>query len=221
MNNLLKIATGELGVTEIGGETHNERILQYAEDIGLSWINDDETPWCSIFMNWVALKAGVKQSESAAARSWLNVGFSVQKPEPGDIAVYWRGNPESHKGHVGIFLGFSSDHDRIYTLGGNQNNSVSISAYPRERLLDFRRLPNQEEISLPDRELKRGDIGQAVVAMQDALKIAGFDIGTSDGIYGPKTEGGVKQLQATNFELEISGQFDAATRKYLMELLNT
>lgn len=220
MNNLLKIATGELGITEVSGSAHNERILQYAEDIGLSWINDDETPWCSIFMNWVALQAGVEQSRSAAARSWLNVGFSVQNPEPGDIVVYWRGSPSSHQGHVGIFLGFSSDHKRIYTLGGNQGDSVSISAYPRERLLDFRRLTSEGDIRLQDKILERGDSGQAVVELQDALKMAGFNVGTSDGIFGPKTEGGVKELQSTDFDLEITGVFDRATRKFLLELLN-
>ncbi|SHF19075.1 TIGR02594 family protein [Fodinibius roseus] len=220
MNELLKVATNELGVTEISGSVHSERILKYAEDIGLSWINDDETPWCSIFMNWVALKAGVEQSQSAAARSWLNVGFSVQNPEPGDIVVYWRGNPSSHQGHVGIFLGFSSDHERIYTLGGNQGDSVSISAYPRERLLDFRRLTSTDDVVLQDKVLKRGDRGQAVVKLQDALKMGGFDVGTSDGIFGPKTEGGVKKLQSTDFDLEITGVFDRATREYLLELLN-
>lgn len=221
MNDLLKIATGELGVTEISGSVHSERILQYAEDIGLSWINDDETPWCSIFMNWVALKAGVENSESAAARSWLNVGFSVQNPEPGDIVVYWRGSPSSHQGHVGIFLGFSSDQSRIYTLGGNQGDSVSISAYPRKRFLDFRRLTQAGEFNLQDKVLERGDSGQAVVKLQDALKMAGFDVGTSDGIFGPKTEGGVKQLQSTDFDLEITGIFDKTTREYLVDLLNS
>ncbi|MCW9709090.1 TIGR02594 family protein [Fodinibius salsisoli] len=221
MENLLKIASGELGITEIAGSTDNERILQYAEDIGQTWINDDETPWCSIFMNWVALKAGSERSNSAAARSWLNVGFSVANPEPGDIVVYWRGHPDSHQGHVGIFMGFSNDHSRIYTLGGNQNNAVSISAYPADRLLDFRRLKHKGDIELEDKILKRGDRGQAVVQLQDALKLADFDVGTSDGIFGPKTEGGVKQLQSTNFDLEVNGIFDESSREFLLELLNS
>lgn len=221
MENLLKIASGELGITEVTGRADNERILQYADETGQSWIDDDETPWCSIFMNWVALKAGSERSNSAAARSWLNVGFSVANPEPGDIAVYWRGHPDSHQGHVGIFMGFSSDHSRIYTLGGNQNNSVSISAYPAERLLDFRRLTNKDDIELADKVLKRGDRGPAVAKLQDALKLAGFDVGTSDGIFGPKTEGGVKQLQSTNFDLEVTGIFDLSSRKFLLKLLNS
>lgn len=220
MDKIIQVATKELGISEITGPNHNDRILQYSDDIGISWINDDETPWCSVFMNWVAMKSGVKRSRSAAARSWLNVGFSVDNPEPGDIVVYWRGNPNSHQGHVGIFFGYSSDKTRIYTLGGNQNNSVSISAYPAERVLDFRRLQPDTKIELKDLELKKGDTGPAVVDLQNALKQLQFNAGTSDGIYGPKTEGAVKQFQATNFNLEISGVFDSTTREHMLELLN-
>lgn len=221
MDQLIKIATRELGVSEISGNEHNERILQYAQDIGHSWITNDETPWCSIFMNWVAMKAGFETSNSGAARSWLNVGFSVENPEPGDIVVYWRESPESHKGHVGIFLGFSHDHSRIYTLGGNQSDSVSISAYSLDQLLDFRRLRKNEEIEFSNKDLQRGDRGQDVVELQNALKLASFDVGTSDGIFGPKTESALKQFQATNFELEITGIFDKKTREYLHQVINS
>lgn len=99
--------------------------------------------------------------------------------------------------------------------------SKIISAYPRERLLDFRRLTSEGEVILQGDVLERGDNGQAVVKLQDALKMAGFDVGTSDGIFGPKTESGVKQLQSTDFDLEITGVFDQATREYLLELLNS
>lgn len=221
MDKLIKMATGELGVTEISGSTDNERILQYAEDIGHTWIEDDETPWCSIFMNWVAMKAEFERSGSGSARSWLNVGFEVENPEPGDVVVYWRESPESHKGHVGIFLGFSKDDSRVYTLGGNQNDSVSITAKSADKLLGFRRLELENEISLPDKVLERGDSGQAVVQLQDALKQACFDVGTSDGVFGPKTEATLEQFQSTNSDLAITGVFDEATREYLLELINS
>lgn len=220
MDKLIKVATKELGISEISGSKHNERILQYAEEIGQNWINDDETPWCSVFMNWVAMKSGCQRSNSAAARSWLTVGFSVQNPEPGDVVVFWRDDPNSHKGHVGIFLGYSNDHSRIYTLGGNQGNAVSISAYSADRLLDFRRLQLDQKTTLTEKILKIGDAGQEVVDLQNALKQADFNPGTSDGVFGPKTESGLKQLQATNLDLEISGIFDEATREYLLGLIN-
>lgn len=220
MDKIIQVATKELGISEVSGPNHNDRILQYSDEIGISWINDDETPWCSVFMNWVAMKCGVKRSGSAAARSWLNVGFSVENPEPGDIVVYWRGDPNSHQGHVGIFFGYSNDKSRVYTLGGNQNNSVSISAYPAERVLSFRRLQPDVKFELNDVELKKGDTGPDVVNLQNALKQLQFNAGTSDGIFGPKTEGALKQFQATNFELEISGVFDSPTCKHMLKLLN-
>jgi len=37
---------------------------------------------------------------------------------------------------------------------------------------------------------------------------------------GPKTEGGVKQLQSTNLDLEVTGIFDKSNRKFLLKLLN-
>ncbi len=220
MDKIIQVATKELGISEIAGPNHNDRILQYSDEIGIPWINDDETPWCSVFMNWVAMKCGVKRSGSAAARSWLNVGFAVENPEPGDIVVYWRGDPNSHQGHVGIFFGYSNDRSRVYTLGGNQNNSVSISAYPAERVLSFRRLQPDVKFELKDVELKKGDSGPDVVNLQNALKLLQFNAGTSDGIFGPKTERALKQFQATNFELKISGIFDSPTCKHMLELLN-
>ena len=59
MDNILKIAVPELGQKEIPGPEHNKRILDYATD-EFEWINDDETPWCSVFVNWVAKKAGLQ-----------------------------------------------------------------------------------------------------------------------------------------------------------------
>lgn len=217
---IVQIATAEIGVKEIAGADHNERILQYADDISHTWIEDDETPWCSTFMNWVAMKAGAARSDSGSARSWLTVGTPVDDPEPGDVVVFWRGSPHSHKGHVGIYQGFSEDRSRIYVLGGNQGDQVGTTAYAAERLLGFRRLGPGAMVELGTERLERGDRGPAVVEVQDALRMAGFNPGTSDGIFGPRTEEAVKTLQATNPQLAIDGVFDPETRAYLLNLIN-
>ncbi len=219
MNEILNIAGKELGISGIAGDQHNERILQYARETGINWINDDETPWCSVFMNWVAHQAGYSRSNSAAARSWLNVGLPIESPEPGDIVVYWREARASHKGHVGIYTGVSLNGSRIYTLGGNQSNSVSISAYPKERLLGFRRLIKLKNVDLPDLVLQIGDRGREVALLQSALKTLGYNIGTSDGIFGAMTEAGVKQFQSAFHDLDITGIFDHKTRHRLEETL--
>lgn len=221
MDNLLKVAINELGQKEISGPEHNQTILNYAREAGFTWINDDETPWCSIFINWVAKKAGLNSSNKLNARSWLLVGGNVDNaPEPGDIVIFWRESPESWKGHVGIFFGFSIDGTRVYCLGGNQGNQVSVTAYPKANVLGFRRLSVSEMITLPDVVLQKGDTGKYVKLLQDALKAAGIECGTSDGIFGPTTEKAVKKLQAMKTNLKIDGVYGPATRNFLMEVLN-
>ena len=136
--------------------------------------------------------------------------------------VYWRESISSWKGHVGIFLGFSKDGTRVYTLGGNQGNAVSISAYSTTEVLDFRRLTNASKmIKLPEPVLKKGSKGSEVILLQDILKILGYEIGTSDGDFGSKTENGLKLLQSTHKNIAVTGIYDATTKAYINELLKS
>lgn len=140
MNALIEKAFREIGTKEISGSKHNPKIVNYAKEAGFTYIKDDETPWCSIFLNYLAKKVGLEHSGKANARSWLHVGLPVMDPEPEDIVIYWRESPDSYMGHVGIYMGYSQDKSRIYTLGGNQGNMVSETAYSASQLLGFRRL---------------------------------------------------------------------------------
>ena len=221
MSNLIHIASKEIGTREIPGRQHNPRIIEYAKESGFNHINDDETPWCSIFMNWIAQEAGLESTKLANARSWLNVGVRVSHPEPGDIVVFWRESPNSYKGHVGVFMGYSQDQTRIYTLGGNQSNQVGETAYAANQLLGFRRLRPVKKMKLSTKVLKRGSTGVEVEQLQDALKLCGFKPGTSDGIFGPKTEAALKIFQTTIPNLAIDGVFNRDTRKAMLEQLST
>ncbi len=218
MDQLLKIAFSELGTEEIVGDKHNPEVLKYAKETGIAGITTDEIAWCSTFVSWVAQKAGLQKSGKANARSWLNVGTKVTTPEPGDVVVFWRESPQSWKGHVGIFLGVSTDKKRVYCIGGNQGNRVSVSAYRLENLLSYQRLTTTKQLVVPDPELKRGSSGPAVVALQDALKLLAINIGTSDGDFGDKTEKGIKELQTRKPNLAINGIYNAETRDLLESL---
>jgi len=218
MEQLLKIAFNELGTEEIVGANHNPQILKYAKDTKIAGITTDEIAWCSTFVNWVAWKAGLLYSGKANARSWLNVGTKVTSPEPGDIVVFWRESPQSWKGHVGIFLGFSEDKKRVYCLGGNQGNRVSVSAYRKDNVLSYQRLSNSKKLVIPDPVLQKGSAGPAVVALQDALKLLAINVGTSDGDFGKKTEDGIKELQTRKPNLKINGIYNAETRDLLESL---
>jgi len=139
---MLKTALSQYGVKEIVGEEDNQTIVNYAKEAGFSWVDNDETPWCSIFMNWVALRAGYERSDKANARSWLNVGEKVESPVTGDVVVFKRGN-SSWQGHIGIFV--RTDGDLVYVLGGNQSNMVNIKPYNKNKVLGYRRLKKIEK----------------------------------------------------------------------------
>ena len=124
---------------EIYGEEHNSVIVKMSQEF-LSWVNDDEIPWCSSFVNYTSALAGYELSGKLNARSWENIGVcSMSDPRPGDIVVLWRTSKYSWKGHVGYFVRFSDDGKYIYLKGGNQSNRVNITKYPIERLVTIRR----------------------------------------------------------------------------------
>lgn len=219
MNDILKVAFGQLGVEEIPGQANNPQIVRYAEETNINGITDDEVPWCSTFVNWCAKQAGLQYSGKPNARSWLNVGTKVSVPEPGDVVVFWRGNPQSWEGHVALFLGFSEDLTRVFVIGGNQGNRVSVSAYRKETVLSFQRLTEKKQSGAPAPVLKRGDKGPAVVQLQNALKSIHIEAGLSDGAFGPTTEKAVKELQTRQQGLAIDGVYNAKTRDLLESLL--
>ncbi len=218
MEELLKIAFNELGTEEIAGDEHNPEVLKYAKDTKINGITSDEIAWCSTFVNWVAWKSGLQYSGKPNARSWLNVGTKVNLPEPGDVVIFWRESPESWKGHVGIFLGLSPDRKRVYCLGGNQGNRVSVSAYRLNTVLSYQRLAPVKKLTIPDPVLQTGSSGPQVVALQDALKLLNIDVGTSDGSFGSKTASGIKELQTRKPNLIIDGIYNEESRNLLESL---
>lgn len=216
---LLEILSKEIGVKEVKGKQHSPQIMKYAKEAGFENYISDETAWCSLFANWVALKAGLEQSNNLAARSWLNIGLPIDNPEPGDIVVFWRNKIDSWQGHVAFFMGFSHDYQRVYCVGGNQGNQVTLTAYEKKQLLGFRRLRKTTVPEFSNKNIDLGDNGAEVVLLQDTLKQLGYDCGTSDGVFGNKTRDALKEFQSTSETMKINGKFDKATREYLIEIL--
>lgn len=138
MNKMLELGLKYYGLKEISGTENNPRIVQMFHEAGFDYIDDDETAWCSAFINWLALQTGYEHSSSLLARSWLEFGEIVPVPDLGDIAIFSRGDKNSYFGHIGLYI--TERDGYIYVLGGNQNNEVNISKYSKMRLLGFRKL---------------------------------------------------------------------------------
>ncbi|MFT5846773.1 TIGR02594 family protein [Psychroserpens sp.] len=219
MKDILEIASKEIGVKEMKGKGNNPRIIQYAKDTGFKNYKSDDSHWCSLFMNWCAHEAGLERSYSLGARSWLRVGMPIDNPELGDVVIFWRVSRESWQGHVGLFNGYSRD-GRIYCLGGNQGDQVSSTGKSQDKILGYRRLRPVDDVRFPTKNLKKGSKGIEVKLLQDALKKLGFEVGTTDGDFGPRTEKELIQFQLTNQKLTANGFFDKATRAYMETILS-
>ena len=141
------IAERYIGQKEVFGKMDNPLILAMLK-LDNKWPKNDETPWCSAFMNWVCWHLRVARSKSLMARSWLDVGYSIPLSDawPGwDIVILKRGtgrqpgpNVRNAPGHVGFFSGVEGN--RVLLLGGNQGDAVSIASYPQSRILGIRRI---------------------------------------------------------------------------------
>ena len=136
----LDIAKTQLGVKELSGSRNNPRIVDYHRTTidSARWKNGmpDSVDWCSPFVNWVVKKAGINGTNKGNARSWLSWGQRLNKPVPGCVVVFWRDSLSSWKGHVGFYVGEAGSHVKV--LGGNQGNAVTISTYPKGRILGYR-----------------------------------------------------------------------------------
>lgn len=123
-----------IGTREIPGPKHAGFIAQGWVRLGAPWFNDDETPWCGLFVAHCLDAAGLpipSKGMFARARSWLDWG-NAHPPVLGAVAVFGRAGG----GHVGFVVGQSRDN--LYILGGNQSNMVSIAPIARSRLLGCR-----------------------------------------------------------------------------------
>lgn len=95
----LKIARKELGVRETSGSGDNPRIVEYLKSttLGQPDNENDETPWCSAFVNWVLKQAGVEPRTNLTwARSWLIWGVATKEPIPVTIVLFSRGQNAGH-----------------------------------------------------------------------------------------------------------------------------
>ena len=177
MTNIIhEVAKTKLGLKEWPGAKHNPEVVAMFEASGHDWVQDDETPWCAAFVGAVLGEAGLTGTGKLNARSYLKWGDAVDISDArrGDIVVFWRGKKDGWQGHVAFF-----DHltdGKIWVLGGNQGNAVSIAAYSKGRLLGIRRA-KQTRTNLAQSSTMQATAATAVAGLTGA----GTAVGALDG----------------------------------------
>ena len=132
---ILVEAVKHIGVKEIVGKQHNPTILSWAKALGLEKVyTNDEIPWCGLFVAYCAHASGLPVVKHPLwALNWNKYGNVAKVPMLGDVLTFTRNGG----GHVGIYVGEDATH--YHVLGGNQNNSVSVSRIAKDRLSQARR----------------------------------------------------------------------------------
>ena len=145
----LEHAWKEAGVRESPGSASNDRILQFFRDVGHSAVTSDEIPWCAAFVGACLERSGMGSTRSLLARSYLDWGTALQAARVGAIAVFSRGT-DPGQGHVGFVIGGADG--RLFVLGGNQQNSVSVQSFETSKLLGLRWPGDAPARSVPERD---------------------------------------------------------------------
>lgn len=138
-----------VGMKETPGAAASNPAIVGMLQLDSSWVQDDQTAWCSAFVNWIAWLLRLPRSKSLAARSWLTVGLPVRLDQAVagfDVVILKRGKapqpgPDviAAPGHVGFFAGMQ-DESTVLVLGGNQGDAVTVAPFPVANILGVRRL---------------------------------------------------------------------------------
>ncbi|HEY6108682.1 MAG TPA: TIGR02594 family protein [Gemmatimonadales bacterium] len=140
------------GIHEVQGPTANPAVMAMLR-LDSEWPKDDEVPWCSAFVNYVAWLLRLPRSKDLRARSWLGVGLPIARLDAArvgfDVVILNRGGAAASPdvidapGHVGFFAGIDQVTAGPLLLGGNQNNGVSLRSFPAADVLGVRRLKDE------------------------------------------------------------------------------
>ncbi|WOB06488.1 TIGR02594 family protein [Piscinibacter gummiphilus] len=125
-------ARKELGVHEIKGPVHEQRILQMWKDSKLGGIKNDEVPWCAAFINACLERAGIRSARTDGAKNYLTWGVRLSHPAVGAIGV--RKRPGGF--HVFFVLGRDGG-GNIAGIGGNESDQVLISTHDKAYIAGY------------------------------------------------------------------------------------
>ncbi|MFC2169851.1 CHAP domain-containing protein [Acidobacteriota bacterium] len=142
----------EAGAKEVDSNNSGPWVEKYLNNIAPTPAN-----WCAGFVSWCYAQHpdGIPYTYTVGARAtrskfktkdWLYDVSENSLPQPGDIIVWWRDQPTSWKGHIGLVHSLSEG-GILYTVEGNKGGfpaPVRVFDYVLgriDKLLGFGRVP--------------------------------------------------------------------------------
>lgn len=124
IDDVLAVASKEIGVTEVGFSNSGPRVNQYLASVGLG----PGQPWCAAFVHWICDQGGIPESTwdglhnkayCPTIESWArSKGILKATPERGDFMLLQMQDSEGvYSGHIGIVD--RVDGSEIHTIEGN------------------------------------------------------------------------------------------------------
>ena len=131
----LKVACGEIGNGEVGGNNSGEHVARY-KGIADDGDSDDDGAWCASFVSYcfrtaasnldINLPFKISHGAKALYKRIGKEGSFVELAEamPGDVVCWDRGRPGSWQGHIGFVEKIESG--ILHTVEGNVGRFPSV-----------------------------------------------------------------------------------------------
>lgn len=118
---VLQIARAELGQGETRANNDGAAVLKYTKG--------KRAPWCMAFASYTLERAGVNRfGYTLNVREFFKrarrQGMTTDAPQPGDIAIFWRDDPQGSLGHVGIIERVTDQ--TLETIEGNRGKFPAV-----------------------------------------------------------------------------------------------
>jgi uncharacterized protein (TIGR02594 family) len=203
----LAVMRAMTGIVETPGTADNPKIMAMADTIAQHYpemsdycaqYNHDSVPWCGLTVAYCMTMAGIRPvfgptdtDKFLWAQAWASdPGYArLASPRPGCIVVMTR----SGGGHVTLYE--STSGSNYICRGGNQGDAINTQSFPISSVIALvwpsAAGPVPPVPPAERRELKKGDNGPDVAALQVTLGLV-----PADGDFGSITDAQVKSFQA-------------------------
>lgn len=222
VNDAIKLAKAELGVTEFPANSNN---VKYNTWYYGKLVQGSAYPWCAVFISYIFKDSPNLVKKTASCQEMLEWFEAhnriVTHPQPGDIVFFKFKTNNRRTNHVGIIISVA-DNNNFLTIEGNtsvrsDDNGGAVMERRRTRIgnvVGFAR-PAYEDMDNYHPTLRRGAKGESVELLQELLNVHNVMVKV-DGDFGVLTEEAVKQFQEVN-GLTVDGIVGPVTWKALQK----